>query len=1023
MADIKVRIEVNPNQETEFLGSIQNQVGTSGSTNNLSNVSVKTDSLAVFQNIPNRQNAISGINGLSLGQDLVFDENGYLDNQDLQGAVIEDEQNPDEFVWGVVPESGEYHVKLTFINAQNLKDIIVKGDDVVGQFPTQAIVDGQTTIYSDDSNWAINLQTESNTHTIEFTHWNRTGYNACLTLIAVMLRYFEVDKYNGLKSVESLSQSTGQPKEIFYGVVPSSGSLEIIDVNGEIREMVESGVMPNSNVNIDLFVNGNQVQQHISEDSSYESNNKLFNVSLTNNLQDWNNIKYAGLGIQLNKMTLYEILQQIFKATLNIDDIDFMLGNQMYYGTSNTRGTVKDYLQLIEIPNPFLEESTLNDAITKICTIAQLTVIKDNDGIIQFLSARPKMVSDETILCIPSKMQDSQPTKDLILKNKYINANVETFNVSVDTNKNTSVVSFVHQGEDDFNPKDWSYDVPATIDINTATQNYIVARVGAGYSEGSFKFQINKSLDGSKSYIPLVNALKNTRSITINIDSVPKMYEDNEYISITSNYILYSYEGQDSSTLSILNADINEIADEYSTYYQTQVPFTYAKSENYGNIGGSISANYTITQSVSATATKKDESYITLTLDGDVVTCTYKLLTRKTEIGARRDATNLLLYRNIKEYYATKINTDILGTKITFNFNSNNETQASTNNYTYNLTTNELMQDKATYRNQNLSNLIEQNIIKDYSNGIATIDMSIKCLDVYDINNKLVYEFSKGDILNIGDIVRIDKDNDGNSLYKYSNNKDIYFEVTGRTFRKSGVPLIDLELRETKPLFNSISFAEDDWSLIETISKTGTAELYYNIGDEKTITLTTGEQVTLQILDFNRDVADNGNVVGMTLGAKNLLNTKYPMNTTDTNGGGWQTSAMRTSTMQTIYNQLPSDLRTRVKQVKKQTYNGTSGIVETYDYVWLLSQIELSGSLLGTYEGEGMQYRYWQEHNTDNDRRKLTTSGAESAYWLRSPYTGDNFEFKIVSGSGQVSQFLNAEASWANGGVAFCLCV
>lgn len=1023
MADIKVRIEVNPNAETEFLGNIQNQIGTSGSTDNLSNVSVKADNLGVFQNIPTRANAISGFNGLSFAQDLVFDENGYLDNQDLQGAMLEDEQNPEEFVWGVVPESGEYHVKLTFINAQNLKDIVVKGDDVVGQFPTQAIVDGQTTIYSDDSKWAINLQTESNTHTIEFTHWNRTNYNACLTLIAVMLRYFEVDKYNGLKSVESLSQSTGQPKEIFYGVVPSSGSLEIIDVNGEIREMVESGVMPNSNVNIDLFVNGNQVQQHISEDSSYESNSKLFNVSLTNNLQDWNNIKYAGLGIQLNKMTLYEILQQIFKATLNIDDIDFMLGNQMYYGSSYTRGTVKDYLQLIEIPNPFLEESTLNDAIIKICTIAQLTVIKDNDGIIQFIPARPKMVSDETVLCIPSKMQDSQPTKDLILKNKYINCNVETYNVQKEINNETLAVSY------DIENISSSLDYPATIDSDSREDNSgeleSVARVQCSYVEGSFDFVIGQSNAGQNYYVQKLQSVDDG-ILNITIDNVPELYEDNKYVSFNSNYTLYSYDGAVQGNYYILIPEITNIRDQWNDYQPNDIELQ--ETQQSGVFGGSISAKVEISSQTLASVSLKDETTISIVQNNNnTYTCNYKILSNKDEISASlfypfQEPNSTTLNRTIKQYRSDSITINLLGTKIIFNFNSNNETQSNTNNYTYNLTTNELMQDKATYRNQNLSNLIEQNIIKDYSNGIATIDMSIKCLDVYDINNKLVYEFSKGDILNIGDIVRIDKDNDGNSLYKYSNNKDIYFEVTGRTFRKSGVPLIDLELRETKPLFNSISFAEDSWELINEIAESGMANQYYNLGDEKIVILTTGEQITLVILDFNHDVTQSNNLAGITMGMKNVLATKYAMNSTDTNVGGWETSAMRTSTMQTIYNQLPADLKSVIKQVRKQTSDGTDNIVTTNDYLWLLSQTEISGSNGGVYAGEGTQYEYWKQHDNNNDRIKRFPNGSLASYWLRSPYSGNDYTFKIVSGSGQIDDLLWLEAS-SNIGVSFALCI
>ena len=979
MADIKVRIEVNPNQETEFLGSIQNQVGTSGSVENLSNVSVQTDSLAVFQNIPNLQNAISGINGLSLGQDLVFDENGYLDNQDLQGAVIEDEQNPDEFVWGVVPESGEYHVKLTFINAQNLKDIIVKGDDVVGQFPTQAIVDGQTTIYSDDSNWAINLQTESTTHTIEFTHWNRTGYNACLTLIAVMLRYFEIDKYNGLKSVESLSQSTGQPKEIFYGVVPSSGSLEVIDVNGEIADMVNDGVMPNSNVNIDVFANGKQVHKHISESSSYTTSigSRSLNIDLGNMLSVWENTNYSGYQLN-NETSLYNVLVEVLSANYTQNEIDEML-NDIMYNNENQLVSIKQYLQSIIIKYPYISNCSLKEAIDKICVLGQLNVFENGEGKIRFISSRPLITNNDNFISIPVKAQLSILNQDLFLNNKYNSVNVQ-YNSPILEDYSLHQVKYKYYDYEQISADINNY----TKIINDPTKNpgltILYDELGTQYNrETPNNTEENEAWNNWYYYIAKLDVPYDISDMTILRDFNPKIGHYRFDIFPTNEIQQTDTEDESYTTITPYNYEYTdeEIISDWVQYN--------SEKQEYEVVSGGPNLQFKARKNQDGTFTL---FYMSL----------FKILTYYYSILPQTVIFVQALYN--------ELNINFLCPRLSIGSNIDDVQNADVS-----ISNNELLQDNVNIDGNSLINIMTNNILSDYTNGIHYGEISVICGDYYDINENKVKDWSKGDIFNIGDSIIIET----NSNYR--------FRITGNNFRNNGVPIQDLQIQEIKLLYNSKSFAEDDWSLIETISKTGTAELYYNIGDEKTITLTTGEQVTLQILDFNRDVADNGNVVGITLGTKNLLNTKYPMNTTDTNAGGWQTSAMRTSTMQTIYNQLPSDLRTRVKQVKKQTYNRTSGIVETYDYVWLLSQIELSGRLLGTYEGEGMQYRYWQEHNTDNDRRKLTTSGAESAYWLRSPYTGDNFEFKIVSGSGQVSQFLNAEASWANGGVAFCLCV
>ena len=91
-----------------------------------------------------------------------------------------------------------------------------------------------------------------------------------------------------------------------------------------------------------------------------------------------------------------------------------------------------------------------------------------------------------------------------------------------------------------------------------------------------------------------------------------------------------------------------------------------------------------------------------------------------------------------------------------------------------------------------------QNILNSYDDGIHTANISIGCLDIYDISGNKVKDWSLGEIIEIGDIVRVDRDNENNSLWKYHNGEPMYWKVTGRNFRKVGVPMLDLELQEVK---------------------------------------------------------------------------------------------------------------------------------------------------------------------------------------------------------------------------------
>ena len=106
--------------------------------------------------------------------------------------------------------------------------------------------------------------------------------------------------------------------------------------------------------------------------------------------------------------------------------------------------------------------------------------------------------------------------------------------------------------------------------------------------------------------------------------------------------------------------------------------------------------------------------------------------------------------------------------------------------------------------------IIKNNILDDYSNGISNASITVACSNYYDINGNLAKDWSKGEIIQVGDIVRVDKDNEGNSASSYKDGTPKLWRVTGRTFRKQGVPLIDLELQEIRQYFKVVFMNGDE---------------------------------------------------------------------------------------------------------------------------------------------------------------------------------------------------------------------
>ena len=230
------------------------------------------------------------------------------------------------------------------------------------------------------------------------------------------------------------------------------------------------------------------------------------------------------------------------------------------------------------------------------------------------------------------------------------------------------------------------------------------------------------------------------------------------------------------------------------------------------------------------------------------------------------------------------------------------------------------------------------------------------------------------------------------------------------------------------PAFSTtrFTFATAAWGDISRIAAAGDAQKYFNVGDEKTVELSTGEVITLVILGFNHDDLTSGGKAPITVGMKNLLATRYRMNSSNTNAGGWDNSEMRTTTMQTLLGQLPSDLQAVIKSVNKKATSGSASttITTSSDKLFLFSEVEIDGTTSSWYVSEGEQYEYWKtvkNGKTSADRIKYSSNGGGSAdwWWLRSPHDSGSAAFRYIHSLGSVYSE-NARNSF---GVSFGFCV
>lgn len=788
MADIKLRIEVNPNANSEIIGNIISD------NNEIANTSIFVDEQNKYVNIPTDNTSISGSNGITWAYDyLVFNENDELDNVENSQGYLESETKPQEFFWGIVPNNKEYSVKLIFQNATDLKDIVVYGDKANNQFPTEAVIDGETTIYGDDNEWLVNFLHESDTHTIEFTKWNRANYNACVTLIAVLKGVIDFDKFNGLKSVESLSQSTSSPQDVFYGVLPNSGSVELFDINGELLDLSKEQELGTAKAPVSVFIDDVKVQSHISTDSDYDNNTKILNISLGDPLSFWDEIQYAGYPFpydgnspDISGQSAYFLLSSVLMSVgYSQIDIDKMLDTQIVYGSENEKGTIKDYLQSINIKYPVLQKDSVRNTIEKFCRLAQLQVFRNDDGEIKFISARPIATKEEVdrAVVVGKKNINGLFSKSIILKNKYQNINVDYQNVIDDIDYDT--VLFTHN-------------IDVTPQFRYANSK---SETSSDYSLSPVKIERIVSRIETYSVSGNVSFPKKTNMNLSQIQVVYKGYDDNgeNYTKHGQYYTLktlsdgvYNY-----NSTNIIQSDL------------TQASLDNSQPLNIDNFGFVFDEDYStqkITRASSSVASQGSadlgsislsdsfEAIFNITEDENNVYCSYEVLCGKLELGF-----NELVYYfvdeksvaikdygiDLKKYMAKQLSITFYGDKrdISFETTTNNQEDVK-DNASVSVTDSELLQNNTMIVNRLARDVIYSNIKNDYSNGVSTATVSVVCMDYFNKNGEKIKDWGKGEILQVGELIMIDID--GSSLWR----------ITGRNFRKVGVPLVDLELQE-----------------------------------------------------------------------------------------------------------------------------------------------------------------------------------------------------------------------------------
>ena len=211
-------------------------------------------------------------------------------------------------------------------------------------------------------------------------------------------------------------------------------------------------------------------------------------------------------------------------------------------------------------------------------------------------------------------------------------------------------------------------------------------------------------------------------------------------------------------------------------------------------------------------------------------------------------------------------------------------------------------------------------------------------------------------------------------------------------------------------------FANNSWAAIIAACKSGNVPDSWLVGDSKMMTIN-GTDYQIDIIGKNHDTYTAGGTAPLTFQMHDCYATSYAMNSSNTNSGGWTSCKMRSTRLPAILALMPTEVQNGIREVNKQTSAGSqsSTINTTADKLFLLSEIEIFGSVIYSKSGEGTQYDYCSAGNSKVKNRH----GSANYWWERSPSGSDSTYFFCRVGIDGNAYY---NVSTYSRGVAFAFC-
>lgn len=235
-------------------------------------------------------------------------------------------------------------------------------------------------LYVNDSQVEIIFNRTLNEHTIIIPNWNKPNSNFILTGIYTDIN-IEIDRKN-LTSFNSEIVDRTNTQYPSYGIISNSANLNFADFDEQLLSLITKKIL-HSGIEVSVWLNNtesNKQEQVCSmgiRELSYDNDNRQVQVSLKDNLEEWQDINVSGVGYYLpngepiGDKSAKWFYQKLFEETP--EKYNMQSFEELDMETQNI-------LENTIIKYPTLEEDNLWNEWQKLCELCLLHIYIDNEG-------------------------------------------------------------------------------------------------------------------------------------------------------------------------------------------------------------------------------------------------------------------------------------------------------------------------------------------------------------------------------------------------------------------------------------------------------------------------------------------------------------------------------------------------------------------------------------------------------------------------------------------------------------------